>query len=160
MAFMKPVLRSAILAGLAMLAGCGGHGGEGQGVSAEEKARLARLFEDQFQQAWKIGETRPSDEMRQFLLWPDAVVASEGEAIGDTPAKINAMIEGTDKSVTDCHHKVGPLEVDGNLATGFARVDCKTKDTGKPLKIDVLYVWQKRGAQWKNIREAVLFAKE
>ena len=97
-----------------------------------------------------IQEGAPADTIRTALYWPELINAGEGkptyrDQATFAPAFVNAIAHlGKDCAISLAE----PAVVGTHIAGVYSQFHCTYAD--KPdLDLRVLYVWQKRGNEWK-----------
>lgn len=119
---------------------------------AEISAKLASL-----EAAMARGDA--ADRIVELIYWPDAVAGMEGipepmRGYAQLAEVMKAAVpEG--KGVICKLALVGPVTVSGTLATAYGNNSCQGATPDKPETSHSLYVFQKRGGQWKVLREQI-----
>lgn len=102
-----------------------------------------------------INEKGSAEAIGDALYWPDVIIAGEGGPTQRGHAEMIAGMPGTlDFIGSPCKFVfTDPAIVTPSVVAAYSGFSCKKGD--KPdLKIRILYVWQKRGATWKVVRES------
>lgn len=125
-------------------------------ASGETAAALNLFLSDRLETFTELEErgTPAADLSRQFY-WPDALLTGEGAGKAARGFdEVAAMIKAAGTELGSCHHaQFDPIVYSGRLASQIFEYTCKTAD-GKPAtKFSTIYVWEKRGKEWKIIRE-------
>ena len=91
------------------------------------------------------------------LYWPEASAGVEGIPKPLTGlAELGALMQASVPAGTGVVCKFtqsGKLVVSGNMATSFGTASCQKPGSDKLEVSRSLHVWEKRGKQWKMIRE-------
>lgn len=106
----------------------------------------------------KFAAGTDADEILPFMNWPDAVVVSPSY-----PNQFNGSAEllpGAREYVIAMGRDVtfeitAPVLAGGDTATVVARITCRHEDRDDDVSY-ALYVWNRRGGEWKVAREAVV----
>lgn len=101
-----------------------------------------------------------AEEIGKFMYWPEAMVDGEGleKAFHSLAEYQPAMAELLAVMGKDCEATFrDPVVTSGALAAVYGQVNCRYKESGKPdLVAHALWIWERRGKEWKIIREAYL----
>jgi hypothetical protein len=91
------------------------------------------------------------------LYWPEASAGVEGMAKPLTGlAELGALMQASVPTGTGIVCKFtqsGKLVVSRNMASSFGTASCQKPGSDKPEVSRSLHVWEKRGIEWKIIRE-------
>jgi len=99
-----------------------------------------------------------AEEVLQFLCWPEFVTTAEGagKVLRGLDEVLPAAKEIMQAMGTDCTWTVtDPIISSGDLASMFTQITCHYADVRPLSTYCVLYVWQRRGDDWKVIHEMV-----
>jgi len=95
-----------------------------------------------------------TEELDALLFWSDAVITGDGV---DGASRSKAQRMETLKAMSGagvCRHSMpDPTLLSGNLAVQIIEYTCQPGNGQPPLSFRVLYAWQKRGSDWKVVRE-------
>ncbi len=123
------------------------------GVAAVQRAIDAKF--DALARDMARGET--GERIVAKLYWPEASAGVEGIPKPLTGlAELGALMQASVPAGTGVVCKFtqsGKLVVSGNMATSFGTASCQKPGSDKLEVSRSLHVWEKRGKQWKMIRE-------
>ena len=143
---LPAALAAACCAASALAAGGAPPGALNAGVEARYRL-LEKLF----------AAGASAEAVYKELYWPEIVATGQGESkVYRGPAEMTPLLGEYLKAMgRNCRYSVAdPAVQDGNLSVVWTQLSC-TYGQGKPdLNLRVLYVWQRRGEQWRVIREA------
>lgn len=97
----------------------------------------------------------PAEELARLNYWPEALLTGEGvDKAARGLDEVAAILKATGSELGKCRHaSYDPIVFAGRMASQVFEGTCEPPD-GKPVqKFRVLYVWEKRGEEWKIIRE-------
>jgi hypothetical protein len=136
------------------LAGClmgatASAGGEG---SAALNALLVHSLET-FTELEEKG--MPAEELTKRFYWSDALLTGEGATKAARGYdEVAAMVKAAGTEIGVCHHKQSDRIVhSGSVASLILEYSCQPPGAKPPTKFSAIYVWEKRGKEWKIIRE-------
>ncbi len=90
------------------------------------------------------------------IYWPEASAGVDGmPKLLEGHAALGELMQASVPAggITCTFTQAGPLVVSGNMATSFGSASCVRPGGDKPELSRSLHVWQKRGKQWKIVRE-------
>jgi ketosteroid isomerase-like protein len=130
-------------------------------AQAAEKAHIQPLdkaIQARYDAITKMLESgTPSADIGRALYWPDVIVTGQGaekvyrglDALQPTLAAVLKDLGPHCKfSVRD------PAAQSGSVAAVYSQLGCKSATAGQPdINLRLLYVWEKRGNEWKVVRE-------
>jgi ketosteroid isomerase-like protein len=119
------------------------------GASGYIRARYREL-------STKMANGVSAEDLMEFLYWPDVVVAGEG--LGQVYRGVDALLplarEFVKQMGSDClWTAIDPIISSGDLASSVAQVTCRYGGEQPDANYCALYVWQRRGEQWKVVHE-------
>lgn len=119
-------------------------------------AALSKFLEHELETFTELEEKGVSAaELTKRFYWPEAVLTGEGvPKAARSPAEVAALIGSVGGDVGVCHHaKYNPIVYSGRVASLILEYTCHPP-AGKPaLQFNTIYVWEKRGKDWKIITE-------
>ena len=101
----------------------------------------------------------PPEKIAHFLYWPDVVVAGEGlgrvyRGLDDLSPMFTAVV--SQELSKDCSWTMTDSMIhSGNVAAVFTQVTSRYGAEKPDANFCALYVWEKRGSDWKVAREQV-----
>lgn len=101
-----------------------------------------------------FAEGASADDIVAYMNWPEVIIGSEGSPIRHgvdelmPSARDFVSLMGTDV----IFELVGPILASGDLASSMVAVRCNYPDR-PPMVSNALYVWERRGTEWKVVRE-------
>ncbi len=124
-------------------------------ASTDAAATVTRLLQEL---SALIARKATAQEVLTHLYWPDVVVAGEGfgQAVHGVENLRPLAVEYLQQMGTDCSFVPSePVLVSGDLASSFVQVTCRYHGAQPDAHYCALYVWQRRGADWKVAHEQV-----
>jgi hypothetical protein len=127
----------------------------GSAADAQAKAMTAFLEHelDTFTDMEEQGV--PAEELTKRFYWPEAVLAGEGVAkAARGPVEVAALVKSAGADVGVCRHALyDPIVYSGHVASLIFDYTCQPPGNKPPMKFNTIYVWERRGKEWKIIRE-------
>lgn len=98
-----------------------------------------------------------ADAVYKELYWPEIVATGQGEPkVYRGPAEMKPLLgQYLQEMGRACKYSVfDPAVQDGDLAVVWTQLTCNYGQAKPAMNLRVLYVWQRRGQDWRVIREA------
>jgi SnoaL-like domain len=149
----KITVRKLLLASTAILALCAGAAQAKETLdTSADKAIVA-----QYAAVEKlVNAGAPVADVGHALYWPNVIVAGQGnEKTAHGYAELEPVLASVLKDLgTHCHFQVqNPTVQNGAMAAAFSQLTCKAAAGQPDINLRLLYVWERRGTQWRVVRE-------
>ena len=104
-----------------------------------------------------VNSGAPSADVGRALYWPNVIVTGQGaEKVSHGLDQLQPVLAAVLKDLgTHCKFIVkDPQAQSGGLTAVFSQLTCKAAVAGQPdINLRLLYVWERRGNDWKVVRE-------
>ena len=123
-----------------------GNRSEAESVLQERFGRLSTM----------MAKGASAEELLEFLYWPEVVIAGEG--LGKAYRGLEDLLPLAREYVAqmgkDCTWTLSdPIVSSGDVASSYVQVTCRYGGEKPDANYCALYVWQRRGSDWKVIHE-------
>jgi len=125
-----------------------------------DNAAIVAALTDRYEKLSEMmAQATPPADIARFLYWPEIVVAGEGlgrvyRGLDDLMPMFVAVVS-TELSSNCSWTVTDPFVTSESVAAAFTQVTSHFGGTKPDTNYCALYVWEKRGTDWKVIREQV-----